>query len=180
MTAPAYSVRKRRAVALILSIWVLQACSLQGLNFVEDERVEITAPDDRAQVQLPVTVSWEVTDFEVTGPDGSDRPGAGYFGVFVDRAPPHPGETVQVLIDEELEGDAGCRRDPECPDARYLAGIGIHTTDGTSVTLERLDDPFPSSDRRELHEATIVFLNGKGERIGESAFRVEFEVMREG
>jgi hypothetical protein len=43
-------------------------CRLQGLNFIEGTRVEITGPAHRSQVELPVTVEWEVTDFEVTGP----------------------------------------------------------------------------------------------------------------
>lgn len=170
----------RAAQALIIVSLILQACSFQGLNFIEDERLRITAPSDRAQVRIPMTIEWEVTDFEITGPDGSDVDDAGYFAVFLDRAPQLPGETVQVLIDEELEQDAGCRRDPECPDARYLAGIGIYLAEETGLVIERLNDPSPQSDRREMHVATIVFLNGKGERIGESAFRVDFEVLREG
>ena len=46
--------------------------------------------------------------------------------------------------------------------------------------IERL--PLPSGDaqrRREFHDVTIVLLNGRGERIGESAFVRQFEVDRD-
>jgi hypothetical protein len=33
-----------------------------------------------------------------------------------------------------------------------------------------------AAQRRDLHEVTIALLDGRGERIGESAFTVQFEV----
>jgi hypothetical protein len=171
-------VKPGRIPFCILLALVLGGCSFQGLNFVQDDRVSITSPEDRAKVELPFELSWEARDFEITGQDGGQRKDAGYFGVFVDRSPPRPGETVDVLLEDELKGDAACRRDPNCPDAAYMAGLGIHTTDETRLTIERLEDLYPHSDRREIHVATIVLLDGKGRRIGESAFLVEFEVTR--
>lgn len=75
--------------------------------------------------------------------------------------------------------DPGCRINPDCPSEGFLAQQNIHSTAETSITIERL--PLPPSNtvqRREFHEVTIVFLNGRGERIGESAFTVQFEVLR--
>jgi hypothetical protein len=163
-----------RLVVLVLLAVALPACGVNGLNFREDERLTITAPGDRAKVELPVTVRWRVEDFEVTGDDGRNRRDAGYFGVFVDRAPQPPEKSLQWLVRD----DQTCRGLPSCPDD-YLAQLNIHATTRTSFVIERL--PAPSSTaqrRREFHEVTVVLLNGRGERIGESAFTRQFEVDR--
>ena len=65
-----------------------------------------------------------------------------------------------------------------CPNDEYLARFGINSTTQTSFTIENLVDPTPEDDRREFHEVTVVLLNGRGERMGESAFSVEFELNR--
>jgi hypothetical protein len=166
----------RGTVALVLATLVLaSSCGTNGLNFREDERLEITAPDDRAAVRLPLTIEWKVTDFDVTGPDGAQRDDAGYFGLYVDRAPQPPNHRQTWLVRDDPE----CRRLPRCPDRAYLDAQYIYATDRTSFTIDRL--PQPRSDaprRREFHEVTIVLLNGAGERIGESAFIRQFEVKR--
>lgn len=163
--------------ALVVSVLVsLPGCGVRGLNFVEDGRVTITAPSDRAQVRLPVRVTWTVRDFEVTGPDGSSRPDAGYFGVYVDRAPQPPDRTQAWLV----RNDPRCSSDPACPDEAFLAQRDVHSTTETSFVIDRL--PQPSGDaerRREFHEVTIVLLDGIGRRIGESAFVRQFEVDRD-
>ena len=51
--------------------------------FRVDERVSILAPDDRAVVELPVTLRWRAEGLD-------DRT----FGIFVDRAPVRPGRQV--------------------------------------------------------------------------------------
>ena len=167
----------RGPVALACAcIVLLSSCGYSGLNFRQDERLEFTTPEDRAEVRLPVTVSWEVSDFEVTGPDGSRRDDAGYFGVYVDRAPQPPSRTQAWLMRE----DSRCKQTPGCPDKAYLEQAHIYTTQDLSFAIDRL--PQPSSDaprRREFHEVTIVLLNGRGERIGESAFIRQFEVDRD-
>ncbi len=167
----------RGTIAVILAfVFVSSSCSVSGLNFEQDERLEITAPEDRAKVRLPLTVTWAVTDFEVTGPGRSDRDDAGYFGVYVDRAPQPPNKTQAWL----MRDDAECRRTPGCPDTTYLEQAHIYSTERMSFRIERL--PQPSSEaprRREFHEVTIVLLNGRGQRIGESAFVREFEVDRD-
>jgi hypothetical protein len=122
-----------RGVARLAAVAWLSGCSLSGLNFREDTRVDVIAPADRSQVALPLTVEWTVRDF-----DGS-------FAVFVDRAPQPPGRSVAWLF----RNDDGC--------IPQLTG----------------------DDVRERHEATVILLDEDGERSGESAFSVEFEIERE-
>lgn len=163
-------------VTLIACVVSLSGCGVRGLNFVEDDRVTITSPDDRAEVRLPLTVSWSARDFDVTGPDGGTRRDAGYFGVFVDRAPQPPDRTQAWLV----RNDPRCASDPSCPDEGFLAQRDIHSTTQTSFVIERLPQPSGEAERRrEFHEVTIVLLDGRGRRIGESAFVRQFEVDRD-
>jgi hypothetical protein len=167
--------RSRLAASVVLLVAVLPACGVRGLNFVSDDRVDFISPPDRAKVGLPVTIAWKVADFEITGPDGDASPDAGYFGVYVDRAPQPPSQTQEWLV----RNDQSCRQQPGCPDEAFLAQRNIHATSETSFVIERL--PQPSGDaqrRREFHEVTVVLLDGRGERIGESAFVRQFEVDR--
>ncbi|MGH2812497.1 MAG: hypothetical protein ACRDI1_07265 [Actinomycetota bacterium] len=163
------------AIALLWVLAGLAGCGFGGLNFLQDKRLTITSPTDRERVDLPVTVEWKVTDFRVTGEDGSRRTDSGFFGLYVDRAPQPPGETQEFLVRD----DQTCRRTPGCPDEAFLAQRDIHTTTKTRFTIEFLRDLDPESSRRDFHEVTIVFLNGVGERIGESAFTIQFEVARD-
>lgn len=163
------------AIACTLVMAALSGCAVQGLAFQVDDRLEILSPADREKVRLPVTVTWEIRDFEVTGPDGSTDPESGYFGVFLDRAPPPPGETVEWVAKD----DRSCHPRDGCPSKQYLAERGIFTTTEEQFVLKSL--PPPTDDqtrRREFHEVTIVLLDGSGRRIGESAFTSEFEVKR--
>ena len=165
-----------RSVAMACSVIVLSGCAMQGLTFVQDNRVTISAPRDRAKVKLPVTVAWTVENFKVTGRDGRRGTDAGYFGVYVDRAPQPPQRTQNWLLREDTQ----CLTTPGCPNETFLAEQNIHSTTETTFKVERLPAP-PSEDaqrRREFHEVTIVLLNGRGERIGESAFTIEFELDR--
>ena len=163
------------AVALVCALVSLWGCSVSGLNFSQDKRVVITTPVDRAKVTLPVTVKWQHHDFKVTGRDGNRRVDSGYFGVLVDRPPQPPGKTLAWIV----RNDQFCRQDPTCPNDEFLARFGINSTTQTSFTIENLVDPTPEDDRREFHEVIVVLLNGRGERIGESAFSIEFELERE-
>lgn len=119
-------------------------CGTEGLAFVVDDRLEITAPDDRAEVAVPFTVAWTVEDLD-----------APRFAVFVDRAPPRPGREV----------------DPEARD--------VYVTSERSVVIERVPDQGADA-AGELHEATVVLVDGQGRRIGESAFAVRFRIEDEG
>ncbi len=162
-------------LAVAIALLATTACGVRGLDFKTDKRLAFSAPRDRAQTSLPVTISWNVRDFDVTGRDGERRSDAGYFGIYVDRAPQPPQETQAWL----LRDDTNCQRLRTCADKDVLATANIHSTSDTSFTIERLPPP-PSNavKRREFHYVIVALLNGRGERIGESAFRREFEVIR--
>lgn len=167
--------RAARPTATIILAGLLSSCGVQGLNFRQDERLEITAPADRSKVTIPVTLTWSVRDFEITGRDGSRRADAGYFGIYVDRAPQPPEQTQAWLVRD----DPNCQGQTSCATRSYLAQLSVYSTTEQRFTIERLAAPTTNAPRRrEFHEATIVLLNGRGERIGESAFTVQFEVDR--
>ena len=140
----------RRAIvagALLLSATTAAACQPQGMLFRVDERLTITAPEDRSEVTLPFTLTWDIEDFEIQSPGGEPPTSqAGYFAVFLDRSPVAPG-------------------------ARVVEARDVFTTTRTSLRIENV----PRSD--EQHTATIVLVDTAGNRIGESAFGVTFEVV---
>ena len=153
---------------------LLSACVPQGLAFVKDDRLEVTAPESHSDVTLPVTIQWDVHDFEITGENGSSTDDAGYFGVFVDTAPIPPGRTLAWLARD----DRHCLATRRCPDETYFADRGAYSTDDTSFTLKHLRD-LDAYRGHESHEVTIVLLDGTGHRIGESAWYVDFFYDRE-
>lgn len=165
---------KRIAVhAAALALAFASACSTSGLDFRRDERVEILAPPNHSTQILPVTVTWKATGFTVSGPDGKARDDAGYFAVFIDRAPQPPRQPLSYLAKD----DEACRSRDGCPDAQWFIDHRIYPTTATSFVVEDL----PTSSREDLqkfHEVTIIFLDGKGLRIGEGAFTVRFKVRR--
>jgi hypothetical protein len=165
------------ALIVVSSVVSASGCGVRGLNFKDDKRLSFVTPVDREEVRLPVTIEWTVRDFEATGPDGSARRDAGSFGVYIDRTPQPPGEGQEWLV----RNDPVCKRDERsCGTVDFLAQRDIHTTTDTTFVIERL--PLPSGDaerRREFHDVTIVLLDGRGERIGESAFVRQFEVDRD-
>jgi len=156
-------------VALIM-ILTCSACVPAGLAFRADKRLTITTPKDEAEITLPVTIRWRMKDFDVVEPGTEVRKDAGYFAVFVDKAPLSPGENVRSVG----AGDTSCDRAAGCPDAKYLADRDIYITTDTQLVLTEL--PERTGKGRQRHKATIVLLDGSGSRIGESAFKVDFEV----
>ena len=156
-------IRTAALAAVIAS--VASACSLSGLSFRQDDRLTFVAPEDRAEVTLPLTVRWSVDDFEV-------GPGAGSFAVFVDRAPQPPGKPLEHLARD----DESCELSPTCPDDQWYADRYVFPTTQTQLRLERL--PARSDDRREFHEVTVVLLDDRGRRVGETAWTLEFQVKR--
>jgi hypothetical protein len=130
--------------------------------------------EDRSDVGLPITIRWEVEDFQITGPNASSDKDAGYFGVFVDRSPVPPGEPLSWVA----RGDRICLATPGCPDKAYLIDHRTYDTTETEFTLKQLPDLNVASGK-ETHEVTIVMLDGTGNRIGESAWYVTFFYDRE-
>lgn len=157
----------KRTLGIIAGLVLLASgCAASGLAFRQDNRLSFTAPTDRSEVTLPVTVRWEVEDFDV-------GQGAGSFAVFVDRAPQPPGKTLPWLA----RNDDSCRRDAGCPDAAWFADRWVFPTTATELTIERL--PARTDDRREFHEVTVVLLDADGRRVGETGWSIEFQVERE-
>jgi hypothetical protein len=146
----------------------------QGLDFRVDDRLTITSPKARAEVTLPLTVSWDVRDFTVVGPGGpSAGAKSGYFAVFVDQAPQPPGKKLSWVARK----DRTCRPADGCPDAQYLAARYIFSTTDTHITFEQL--PRPAGDKfKERHSITVVLVDPAGKRIGESAFQLDVTVKR--
>jgi hypothetical protein len=145
----------------------LAACGVHGLSFVQDERVDMVRPDDRAQVRLPVTVAWTVKDFTVGD-------GGGSFGVLVDRAPPRSGKPLEWLF----RGDAACKGTGRalCATPEFLADRSVFRTTKRSVTLTQIAKLIGNDRRRQFHEVTVVLLDEQGRRVGEGAWSVQFEL----
>lgn len=148
------------AVAALVAA-LTPGCGIHGLSFVQDRRIDIVSPPDRATLALPIEVRWTARDFN------------GTYAVFIDRSPQPPGKPVQWLVRNEQ----GCRVQDGCPDEAFLAERDIHTTSATTFTVQRIRD-VANAHSNPLHEVTVVLLDSKGDRIGESAFRVQFRVKR--
>jgi hypothetical protein len=158
---------------LLLATTMLPACSTQ-VAFKQDKRVHILFPHARQKVKPPLTVHWTVEDFDVTGPTPAKAEHAGYFALLVDRSPQPPGQPLSWFA----RNDDVCRRVPACPDTAYLNRHDIYTTTDTSFAVPVLRAPPSGSKGKDMHEVTVVLLDGTGRRIGETAFAVEFEVPR--
>jgi hypothetical protein len=138
------------------------------LSFRVDNRIKITAPAQDSTLSFPFTLRWTVKDFDVVQPGTTPKADSGYFAVFVDTTPMRPGQTLEDLAKK----DATCHADQGCPSVTYYNGRGIYTTSDTSATIAKL----PEGSDGKSHRATIVLLDGAGHRIGESAFRINFQV----
>lgn len=150
----------------------LTGCGLSNLAFVADHRLHFVQPVSRSLVTAPVTLRWSIRDFTVVGPhQGPPSSRAGYFAIFVDRAPIRPGQTVAAIA----HGDRSCTRTPGCPDAQYLADRQVYVTNQTSFTLDQVA-PFRSRQKTQTHEATIILLDSSGRRIGESVWYRDFRI----
>lgn len=154
--------RPFHAAAAVMVALAVGSCSVKGLSFVQDDRVEILAPDSDADVAVPLTVTWSVRDFD------------GTFGVLVDRSPPPPGESLSWYV----RNDDDCELIEDCPNPAYLAERGIYSTSDTTITIDRITSK--GGQRDDIHEVTIILLDADGRRIGESAWYVEFEYDRSG
>ena len=153
-----------------LAVLLLSSCRASGLAFREDDRVDILEPRSREKVTLPVTLRWETKGLELGREGGPTR-----FAVFVDRAPMHPGQGLRSL------GDDVCKRTPGCPDASYLRDRYIFLTKKNALELDALPDNRSSSNRtgsKDTHEVAIVLLDDADQRVGETAYRVEFTLER--
>ena len=164
------------AGALAVALSSCGLTELENLNFRVDDRLEITAPEARALVKQPVTVSWTMRDFTIQAP-GSAPPSrdAGYFAVFVDQTPIKPGESLEAVA----SGDRACEIDPKCPDTVYLREHLVYTTTKTSLRIPPIANG-AGTDDIDRHSITIVLLDTAGRRIGESAWQVDVRIRKVG
>lgn len=138
-----------RAVVLALSAGLLlSGCALSDLNFRQDHRLTMVAPQESATVTLPFTVSWSFAD-RLGKPGGVSK-----FAVFVDASPIAPGDTLDSL------------------DRSERAAVVVTTS--TSTRVPSLDTSSPSAQ----HDVTVVLLDAGGHRVGETAAHVSFYVTR--
>jgi hypothetical protein len=160
--------RIRLPLVAALLATVLAGCGVRDLSFVEDNRVDITAPDARDAVRLPLTVQWTFEKFDV-------GPGRGSFGVFLDRAPQPSGHTLSWPFHDRTtcKGKAGLQL---CATKEYLANQRVFTTTEPQFTFNQVPRLTGSAKRRQFHEVTVVLLDRDGRRVGEGAWSVDFEV----
>ena len=153
---------------VLVALVVTGACGVSGLSFKTDDRVDIVRPDARAKVRLPTTVTWTVKDFAV-------GPGQGSFGVFLDRSPQRSGKTLAWLF----RGDKSCKGTEGralCQTTDFLAQRGVYRTDATQFTVEQVQKLSGNERSRQFHELTVILLDRDGNRVGEGAWSVQFEV----
>lgn len=152
------------------------ACSsLDGLRFTNDHRLTLLEPTASSTVTLPFTVSWRVRDFTPVkiglgdpAQQPAPTPDAGYFAIFVDRAPMPPGQDLKSLVSD----DSSCVSRPDCPTPGYLAGRDIFITDQTSYSVQSIQ----STSATASHELSVVLLDSHGRRIGDSSWFVSVNV----
>jgi hypothetical protein len=148
MRVKTWTWRRHLWLAMCLPALLTSACGPEGLDFRQDHRLAVVAPDGVPTVHLPLAVRWRFL-----GPLGEADGPAG-FAVFVDRAPLGPGETLSSL-------DAAERR-------------AVTVTTATEATVSSVDSN-ASGGARE-HQATVVLLDSGGRRIGEASAAVHFYV----
>jgi len=176
----------RRFRSAVLAVGALAAAlagsgcgftQMQNLSFRVDDRLHFVSPPARTMVQNPVTVSWRISGFAVA-PPGSTPPsrGAGYFAVFVDRAPIQPGQTMRTVASRDLQ----CLHQPGCPDESYLEQRQIYTTTRQQLTLGEIPNLVGDNEKVQLHTITVVLMDTSGHRIGESAWELDVRMRRVG
>jgi len=165
----------RRLAGLLLAPVLLAGCDTSNYAFKIDESIKIVQPKARAEVPLPVQVSWTDTRSPAhlrVDPRDSQ---AEYYAVFMDRSALGPGKRLSSLIDDRQQ----CEPAKGCPTAAQLADLRVYLVAAPSLLLEFVADLRASKrgDSKDVHEVTIVRMRGD-KRIGESAFLQTFFVRR--
>lgn len=151
----------RRAFALALCL-VLAGCSVDGLLFRADDRLQIVNLPDRSTIDIPFDVQFTF--------DGSLSPdGVAAFGILIDWTPPPPGRTLASLLDD----DPACQGQQGCPEG-YLERNRIIITTDTTYLMDNVPVGTDQQERRSFHELTIVLVDAEGRRVGETAAFTRF------
>lgn len=155
----------------------LVGCSVSNLDLVNDHRLHFLQPADRAHLRLPVVLRWTMAGSAPASSGPTGAAGAGrYFAIFVDQAPVRPGQTLAAVA----SGDRSCRRSDGCPNALYLSARQVYMTSAESFVLDHVDSIPNARQKEQLHEVTVVLVDGTGRRIGESAWYRDFWLPRAG
>lgn len=134
----------------LLSV-VVTSCK-PGLLFKNDHRITILYPENHSSVKEPVKIEWKARDF-TPGTDGR-------FAVFIDRDPMPPGESIDHF-----------------PFAQRTQGIFILDAYSLEVELFTRRSGVDSAER-DHHDVTVVIVDKRGRRLGETAGFTEFTVIR--
>ena len=148
------------AVGIAAGAVLCTACG-DGLQFADDARVSFISPHDLDAVSLPVRVRWTNAL-----PAGSTLE----YAVFVDDLPVHPGQSLRSLA------DASCASVRSCVDEAFLNRHFVYLTHEPAIELEALPILDPAKGEPDMHEVTVVLVDGDWHRSGESAWRVTFEL----
>jgi hypothetical protein len=163
---------------LLASVGALGGCTnVSLLQFHVDHYVKFVAPESRAKLTVPVTLRWKLDGFRVAGPDSGEPPSkdAGFYALFVDRAPIKPGQTLAAVGGD----DPSCAASDACLKRSYLADHQVYWTTDLSFTLRQVPSLSDNRDNWQLHEVTIVLLDTSGRRIGEHAYFRDFQLKRD-
>lgn len=149
--------------ALLVLLAASTGCRTEGLQFREDRGIQIVAPADRAEVNLPIVVKWKVQH-------SNPR-----FGVFINVVPQPPGEGLEYFFRK----DPSCRPASTCVVPEILARVGVFETTEATFTIDavgrRMGVP---KDQSDWHEVTVALLDSNGRRIGESGDWVLLKLKR--
>jgi hypothetical protein len=95
--------------------------------------------------------------------------------MFFDRSPMRPNQDLLSLVDQ----DDPCRQAPVCPDAQWLENHGpIYVTAEPGLQVSTLPNLRPNDRSEDRHLLTLVLLDERGRRVGESTFIREFIIER--
>jgi hypothetical protein len=137
--------------ALVAATLVVPTGCAKDLAFRRTSGFEITAPASRELVSEPLLVEWNA---DALGPAVKG------FALFVDRAPQPPGKTIEhFALDKRSNIYLAAASPVEVPNFERRLGV--------------------AKGERDRHWVTVVALDAKGRRIGESYARVEFTVFED-
>lgn len=156
----------RRTAALWAGLALLvgaSGCATDGLDFVRDDRLDVSGLDDREETDQPITLTWTL--------EGGFVGDEAAFAVIVDRTPPRPGRSLESLFDD----DPACSGPQGCPDG-YLERNRLYVTTDTTVVIDGVAEGTARQESRGFHEVTIVLVDTDGVRVGEIAEAIRFRL----
>ena len=157
---------RHRCAALALALVAVTgtaSCGVGDIALTQDRRLHFAEPQEREQVRLPVHLRWH---FDGTPP--------ARYAVMVDQNPPPPGRTLAWYA----RRDTRCVAAQGCPDADYLSDLGVSSTTRPDLVLDAITKDRVRHGGSEQHLVTVILLDTRGRRIGESAWTRTFRLLR--